>query len=334
MPVCRINYFEGGLQAHLASQSVDSLLEHAATTSPSAPIVFMIHGYSFRPHQGRHCPHEHIFSLTEPRRREKVVSWPKRLGISETCEDAALAVAFGWDARGPFHKVYQRAKQAGRALADAVRIIHAAAPNRPIYAIGHSLGARVILQSLLHLELGAFRRIILLNPAEYRQAAEGALEFNGHPMTETLIVTSGENRLFDLLMARLSKPEHAGDRPWSQCVRQRSTTYKLQIDCDETLAHLAQAGFPITRQRKRFCHWSPYLRDGTFGLYQALIEDPERTPLSAICASPLSAQASSENARWHLVSRGYSSSIAYSVKSFDWLMKKTNIAAVSPKVLK
>jgi pimeloyl-ACP methyl ester carboxylesterase len=50
-------------------------------------------------------------------------------------------------------------------LADAVRAVKAEDPDRPVYLLGHSAGAAVVLYAAGQLEPGALERVVLLSPA-------------------------------------------------------------------------------------------------------------------------------------------------------------------------
>lgn len=59
----------------------------------------------------------------------------------------------------------------------------------------------------------------------------------------------------------------------------------IQIDHPATAAALKSLGLPLARPRARVCHWSVYLRPGTFRLYRALIHDRARLSLPVLRAA-------------------------------------------------
>lgn len=266
MPLLRVRFSDERL--HLGPEA-DSILEKLKN-DPAAPIVIMVHGYKFLPGDPRHCPHDHIFSLSETHKCWKATSWPRGLGFGSGQAREGLAIAFGWEARGPLHRVYDNANLAAKALAELIDRLALALPQHKFHAIGHSLGGRVLLQTLQHVDPGRLSKLILLNPAEYRASAEKALASAGGRHAQTLIVTSAENALFDLIMRYLVWPERRGDVPVGHGIEGMAHVKTLRIDCPKTLAHLRRIGFPIRGKRRKLCHWSPYLRDGTFDIYKAL----------------------------------------------------------------
>ena len=63
----------------------------------------------------------------------------------------------------------------------------------------------------------------------------------------------------------------------------------LQLDDAQSLAALRGLGFPIAPPDRLICHWSPYLREGVFPLYRAILSgdltlDRLRAVLPTACA--------------------------------------------------
>ena len=154
-----------------------------------------------------------------------------------------------------------------------------ALPGRPVHAVAHSLGARVVLSAMRHLPEGALGRAILMSPAEHRGPARAALAAPGGRRAEVISVRSAENLFYDAgLQVLVPRPEpvlgfglpgHAG---W--------------LDLDPCAPAVMEAsrrlGYPIAPRRWRVCHYSSYARPGLMRLYRALLRQPERTPLSAL----------------------------------------------------
>lgn len=255
------------------------LWAEAAALPPAAPIIVMTHGYRFSPFAGETCPHRHILSLT-PNPSRRALSWPRALGFGTG--DAGLGIAFGWEARGSLGGAYRRAGAAGRDLAALIARLHRAS-GRPIAVIGHSLGARVALCALEHLDPGAAGRVILLTGAEFRHRAEAAANSPGGQAAEIINITSRENDAFDfgfeLALGAALRPSLSRGLPG------RQNWLDLQVDCDNTLATLAGHGFAVRGQAARLCHWSPYLREGLFDFYRTLLRQPETLPLAALRAT-------------------------------------------------
>ncbi len=253
----------------------------AAALPPDAPVVVMIHGYRYAPDDPRHDPHRHILSLDPQPGAARVVSWPRALGFDGSMAQG-LGVAFGWQACGSLRRAYARAGDAGRELAGVLDEL-ALGTGRPVAMIGHSLGARVALAAMARAAPGSVGRVILMSAAEFTDEAGHALASPAGRRAEVVNITSRENDPFDFGMELILRGGRqralgagldAADRNWLD----------IQIDDAPTLAALAAMGFPISNRMRRLCHWSPYLRDGVFDLYRALLRQPARLPLAALQA--------------------------------------------------
>lgn len=246
------------------------------------PVIMMVHGFKFAPGQGANCPHRQILSLRPDNPCWKVLSWPAALGFGSEKPRDGLAIGFGWNARGHIWRAYAEAQQSGHALAQLVTHIRRIAPHRPVHALAHSLGARVVLGALAHLNAGGLSRIILLSGAEFGTAAHAALDSPAGRAAEIVNVTSRENDLFDFLLERLIPPPRRGDTTLAQGLPRRPNTLTLQLDHLPTLDALARAGFRVAPPTARICHWSSYMRPGVFGLYRALLQADEAVPLAQL----------------------------------------------------
>lgn len=283
MPLLRLDALGETPHLHGSADAPGPLLAEAARTG-AGPIIVMVHGYKFVPgHPGR-CPHGHILSLEERGDCWKALSWPRALGFGGGGPDEGLGVALGWNARGTIWRAYDRAAEAGAALAQAIEVLHTAAPHRPIHALAHSLGARVVLQALARLPERAVNRAILLAGAEFASRAEAALATPAGRAAEIVNVTSRENDLFDFLLERLIGPPRPGDVTLGHGLGERPGALTLQLDDPATLSVLRARGFPVAAPARRVCHWSAYLRPGVFDLYRALLRRPENLPLAALRA--------------------------------------------------
>jgi len=249
------------------------------------PVVIMVHGFKYAPDHARECPHRLIYALAPARASYKVVSWPRGLGFDGQAPDEGLAIGFGWNARGSLWRAYAEAARAGAALARLVAAIRARAPHRPVHAIAHSFGARVVLSALADLAPGALGRVILLNGAEFGQPARAALATPAGRTAEVINVTTRENDLFDFLLERLIPAPARGDRCLGLALGPAPNVLGLQLDDAATLDVLRRAGAVIAPPAARICHWSPYTRAGALGLYARLLREPERLTLAQLRAA-------------------------------------------------
>jgi pimeloyl-ACP methyl ester carboxylesterase len=248
-------------------------------------VIVMLHGYKYAPGHARECPHRHIFSLTPQRECFKVVSWPRGLGVGEGQADEGLGIGFGWHARGTLWRAYAEAARAGERLAQLVSLIRRHAPHRPIHALAHSLGARVLLCALPHLPEAALGRLILLAGAEFAGRAAEALATPAGRSTELINVTSRENDFYDFLLECLIPTPARDDRSLGLALPGGPKVLNLQLDHPETLAVLRLAGFEIGDPTARICHWSPYTRPGVFAMYQRLLREADTLSLAQLRAT-------------------------------------------------
>lgn len=235
---------------------------------PDAPVVAMIHGFRFAPGDPVACPHDHILALRPNARAGRVVSWPHHLGLGRP--GGGLALAFGWPARGTIWSAHASAARSGAALADLIAQVRRIDPGRRVDVIAHSLGARVALAALRHLDAGAVGRMILMAPAEFRSTADAAMVTEAGQTAEVVNVTSRENDIFDFILEALLSAGlctglgHGLSRP-------EPGWLDLQIDHAGTARALLHLGIRLGPPQARVCHWSPYLRPGLFGFYRAFL---------------------------------------------------------------
>jgi hypothetical protein len=232
-----------------------------------APVVVMIHGWRYAPGLSRDCPHGSILSMDPPPEDRRAVSWPRHLGLDGM---HGLGIALGWNARCDPWRAHLRAGRTGAALARIARQVHGHS-GRPIQVIAHSMGARVALSALHGVAPGQIGRMILLAAAETRNRTLAALATPAGQAVEVINVTTRENDLFD---ACFEWGIHLGLRTsiGQGLGRSQGNWRDLWIDQPRTLAELASLGHPLADPPRRICHWSPYLRPGTIGLYRALLE--------------------------------------------------------------
>jgi pimeloyl-ACP methyl ester carboxylesterase len=233
---------------------------------PGAPVVVMIHGWRYAPGFARDCPHGSILSMDPPPDDRRAVSWPRHLGLDGT---HGLGIALGWNAKCDPWRAHLRAGWTGDRLAQIAGMVHDHA-ERPIHVIAHSMGARVALSALHQTAPGQIGRIILLAAAETRGRTLSALATPAGRSVEVINVTTRENDLFD---ACFEWGIHLGLRTsiGQGLGREHPRWTDLWIDQPRTLAGLAALGHPLADPPRRICHWSPYLRPGTIGLYRAIL---------------------------------------------------------------
>ncbi|PZO66023.1 MAG: hypothetical protein DI498_08090 [Paracoccus denitrificans] len=260
MALIAVNATDAAIPPHLAAR--------AATLPPDAPIVVMVHGFRFSPSLPSACPHHDILSLVPMAGARHAVSWPRGLGFSAD-GDEGLAVGFGWEARGSLRRAYRQAAQAGQDLATLVTLL-ATAARRPVAIIAHSLEARVALSALASVAPGVIGRVVLLAAAEFRDRAEAAAASPAGILAEIVNVTSRENDLYDLALEVMLRGG-LGRAVGQGLSRRRDNWVDVQIDDADTITGLAQIGFSIGTTAHRICHWSPYMRDGVFDLYRAIL---------------------------------------------------------------
>lgn len=287
MPIVRIN--ADGPQAVPAHGRALPGLESVA--QGAGPVIVMIHGYKYLPGHPVHCPHHKILSLKPNSSCIKMQSWPRRLGFEAGHSDEGLALAFGWNARGALWSAQARAIEAGQALAQVLRRLYRANPDRPVHILSHSMGTEVALEALHHVPAGAVQRIVSMTGACYRQRALAALDTVAGREVEFFNIVSRENDTFDFLYERLIAPPVPGDRSLGHGL-EAPNAVTVQIDCPATLDLLDRLGHPIALPERRICHWSSYTRPGILRFYNALLREPERLPLHRLrhgvpqCADP------------------------------------------------
>ena len=246
------------------------------------PIIIMVHGYKFSPDVPRHDPFRHILSMRPDPNRRKAISWPRHLGFHGR-PDQGLAIGFGWHARGAIWHATQAALGAGAALAQVIEHLQSLNPARPIHAMAHSLGARVVLEAMARLDGPALNRVILLSPADWTDHADAALDSPAGEAAEVFNITARENDLFDTLLSRavpqpapvlgLGLPGAPGN--WLD----------IQLDHPLTEAALARLGHQIAPSGRTVCHWSSYLRPGVFPFYKRLLRAPETLSMTQLRAA-------------------------------------------------
>lgn len=283
MPLIHVDTGPDGLDLHDRPEGLQDYLPEVLTDD--GPVIVMVHGYKYAPNHPRECPHNQILALDPTREGFKVVSWPRGLGFGCGMEEEGLGVAFGWHARGTLRQAYAEAARAGESLARMIAMIRRLAPGRPVHAVAHSLGARVVLQALPHLPAGAVGRLILLAGAEFGARAADALDSPAGRCAEVLNVTSRENDLFDFLLECLIPPPVRGNRSLGLALPSGPNVLNLQMDHPETLAALRGAGFEIGAPVTRICHWSPYTRPGALAMYDRLLRDAADLPLARLRAA-------------------------------------------------
>lgn len=270
MPLIRIDAETG------AVSGIATLIGALDALPADAPVTVLIHGYKYAPGRDGRCPHRFILSPAPSGSGRIGLSWPHHLGL---CEDpGALGIAFGWQATGSLWRAWVEAGRAGAALGRLLAIL--SRQGRQADILAHSLGGRVVLEALTRAPAGSVRRAILITPAEFRHAAEAAMQSPAGRTAEVINVASRENDLFDLLIEWLIAPHRPGARALGEGLgRDLPNWTDLQIGDAATLRALASLGYPVAPSSRRVCHWSGYLRPGLFPLYRAILSGALPLPL-------------------------------------------------------
>ncbi|MGJ8547040.1 MAG: alpha/beta hydrolase [Sulfitobacter sp.] len=262
-----VNPQTGRAQLHQTAIRAETALLRSLRQSPRsiAPIVIMIHGYKYEPSRAHNCPHASIFSPDQPH------SWPDGLGI--TPGGATLGIGFGWGARGKLRRAFVAARSSGRELARLIRLLHRAAPQRPVHLLAHSMGAEVALSALAAAPAGSVKQVIVMAAASYQSAAFAALNSPAGRSARLINATTAQNALFNRLFETLIAPPKPGDRALGRGIAAPNAV-TLRLDCARAREILHQLGAPLAASRRPICHWSVYTAPGALRLYRRMIHAP------------------------------------------------------------
>ncbi|GHA55080.1 hypothetical protein GCM10008927_21170 [Amylibacter ulvae] len=280
MSVFRVNSLDGRLfHPDLPARDVATLLgENLKSVPDDAPIIIMVHGYKFSPLAHANNPHRTIFARHVDRKHWKIRSWPRQMGVAQYDNRGGLAIGFAWHARSDsflartaVHQVYDRAETEGAQLARLINLLHDIAPNRKIDIMAHSMGARVVLQSLRHIFHQNLGRVVMMGGAEFGAVALAALQYPAARAAKFYNITARQNDFYDLLFERFAPSPGPANRALGMDFPfRRSNWVNIQIDCPKVLQNLRMMGIRMAHPTAGFCHWSFYTRDGVFGLYHAI----------------------------------------------------------------
>lgn len=274
-----------GLRSARSAADLGGLIaRHHARLPEGAPVVILIHGYRFDPHDRAGDPHRHIFAFRDAARCRKARSWPRGLGFTRHADAAGLCIGFGWPAHVPhlrslltrgrtgFAQVYINATGYGAQLAKLMSLLARHAPGRRVDIVAHSLGARVALAALPALETPP-GRMILLGAAEFDGAALAflaALRTEARP--EIYNVTARSNDAYDAMFETFAPRRGPHDRALGLGLGRRVPNWlDLQLDRADVTAWVNDRGIPLKPAQTRLCHWSFYTRSGAFGVYRAIL---------------------------------------------------------------
>jgi pimeloyl-ACP methyl ester carboxylesterase len=282
MPLVAINVNQGTPELRGGGDPREALRMALAALPPGAPVIVLIHGFTFSPFVPTRDPHRHILALKPRRDCWKALSWPRHLGFGRGRKGEGLCLCLGWHARGTIWQAWRAARMAGAALADLIRQVQAIRPG-PVHIVAHSLGARVALKAMGALPAGSLGRVVLMAAAEYQSTAAAALSTPAGRTAEVINMRSAENRLFDLLLALFVRAPLPEDRPLGAGLWSGADNWlDLSIDRPETRQALRGFGFRIPAPAQQVCHWWGYLRPGLMLMYRDLIRRPEALPLAAL----------------------------------------------------
>lgn len=238
------------------------------TPDAARRVVIMVHGFKFDPARADRTPHRHILDPRRAPAPARDMSWPRAMGFHGLAGEG-LCIALGWPSVGGFAAAYRRAGDVGRALARVIAGLRERHPRTEITLMGHSLGARVALSALPHLQTRDVDRVIALSPADRIDTARAAMDTPAGRTARVLAVHSRENDLYDAaievaLSGGTSRALGSGwaDAPANWC--------DVQIDCAQTLDALGRLDIDIAPPQRLICHWSSYTRPGVFDLYRAV----------------------------------------------------------------
>lgn len=268
---------------------------------PRAPVVILIHGYKFGPGSSAQPgadPHRSIYAFGPGLRSWKTPSWPEGLGFDPASPETGLCIGFAWPAaeahlpsllatgRNGFARVYDRAAEYGRRLAELIARIHAAAPGRAVDLLAHSLGARVALCALPHLAT-APERIVLLGAAEFdTRAAEALAGLRAGREPQVYNVTARANDFYDLLLETFAPRRSRRDRAVGMGLREPLPCWlDLQLDRRDVTEWINAQGVALRPMTARKCHWSFYTHEGVFAVYQAILRRKPGWDLASLRAS-------------------------------------------------
>ncbi len=254
--------------------------------APDAPLVALVHGYRFDPGEPASDPHRSLFAFRPETRSRRIRSWPLGLGFSADGPEGGLAIGFGWPAsaapdlpslvatgRAGFADAYERAPLYGARLAELVTRLQALAPGRPVDVFAHSLGARVALEALPHLD-AAPGRVVLLGAAEFDARARERLAALRAPRPpEIYNITARANDLYDLAFETFAPRRNWTERALGLGLGDAPPFWlDLQLDRAELADWIGRRrGIALAPARERFSHWSFYTRRGAFRIYQAIL---------------------------------------------------------------
>lgn len=288
------------------------LRRRVARLAPDAPVVVLVHGYQFDPALPSHDPHRSLFAAEPEGQDWRVRSWPRGLGFAADAGETGLCVGFGWPALAPlwrslrdtrrtsFAQVYDRAADYGPRLAELVTLLQGLVPDRPIDIVAHSLGARVALAALPHLDRPP-GRVVLLGAAEFDTAV---LDFlcAAPALPQIYNVTARANDLYDAMFETFAPRRTWRDRAVGLGLRAPFAAWiDLQIDRADVTAWVNGRGIALRPAHTRFCHWSFYTRDGAFAVYQAILNRRPGWDIADLREAPCFA---AQEPRWSRLPRG------------------------------
>ncbi len=298
MAIIGVTAGQGGLTT-ADGRPLDAALAPAlAALAPRAPVVVLVHGYKFSPERAADDPHCTLYAARPAEGSWKEPSWPVGLGFDPDDAEAGLCLGFGWDAvephlasllatgRSGFARVYDRAGETGLRFADLLRRLAVLAPERTVDLLAHSLGARVALAALPHVEV-APGRMLLLGAAEFGARAREALAACRAPRKPAVYnVTSRANDAYDLAFETFAPRRNWGERALGLGLRTPPPCWlDLQLDRADVTDWINAQGVALRPAEARLCHWSFYTRPGAFEVYQAILRRRPGWDLGSLRAS-------------------------------------------------
>ena len=133
---------DAGLRPAVPGPDLGASLARAAQGAgrTGAPLVVLIHGYTFHPGEPEADPHRSLFAMQPEPGDRRIRSWPQGLGFADDAGETGLCIGFGWPASAPhlaslratgrngFARVYERAAAYGARLAELVALLQRRRP--------------------------------------------------------------------------------------------------------------------------------------------------------------------------------------------------------------
>jgi hypothetical protein len=153
--------------------------------------------------------------------------------------------------------------------------------------LAHSLGARVALTALPHLEGAAARavdRMVLLGGAEFAGRAAALLDASA-ARPQVYSVAAGWNAAFDSLFEAFAPRGPGADHALSRGLPGRDDWLTIRLDAPGFADWAAARGISAC-EAPAVCHWSFYTRPGALGLQARILRERPAWAIPVLRAVP------------------------------------------------